>query len=104
MSPEQIRGEHLDMRSDIYSFGCMIFECFCGRPPYTGGSPDELLQKHLTSQVPRATTHNDEISPDAADLIAQMMHKKREHRPETMQQVIDGFKNMRIMKVKRRQV
>ena len=103
MSPEQIRGEHLDMRSDIYSFGCMMFECFCGRPPYTGGSPDELLQKHLTSQVPRATTHNEEISGEAADLVAQMMSKKRELRPESMQEVIDAFENMRIMKVKRRQ-
>ena len=47
MSPEQIRGQALDERADIYSFGCMVYELLGGKPPYTGTSTNDLLNKHL---------------------------------------------------------
>ena len=53
MSPEQIRGQPLDARADIYSFGCMVHEFFAGKAPFTANSPTELLQRHLTSQAAR---------------------------------------------------
>ena len=49
MSPEQIRGQALDERADIYSFGCMIHELLGGKPPFTGATTSELLNKHLRS-------------------------------------------------------
>jgi serine/threonine-protein kinase len=102
MSPEQIRGEQPDMRSDIYSFGCMLFELFCGRPPFTGGSPDELLQKHLTAPVPSVLANNSEISPDFADLISRMMNKTPANRPGTMREFLDRFDSMRVTRLQRR--
>jgi len=51
MSPEQIRGETLDRRSDVYGLGCVIFELLSGRPPFTGSSPNELLEKHLRASI-----------------------------------------------------
>jgi serine/threonine protein kinase len=102
MSPEQIRGEHLDARSDVYSFGCMLFELFCGRPPFTGGSPDELLQKHLKSPVPSVTANSAEINPDFANLITRMMSKNRSDRPDSMRAVLDTIEATRILKVQRR--
>ena len=82
MSPEQIRGEPLDARADVYSFGCMVFEMLCGRPPFTGGSPDELLQRHLKSPVPSILANNGAVSPDFAALVTRMISKKRDERPE----------------------
>src|SRR6201999_3156946 len=41
MSPEQIRGQSLDFRADVYSFGCMVHEFFSGKPPITSISPNE---------------------------------------------------------------
>ena len=102
MSPEQIRGETLDQRSDIYSFGCMLFELFVGRPPFTGGSPDELLQKHLKAPVPSVSAGNDEITPEFANLITQSMQKKREARPNSMREVLDFIESTRILRVQRR--
>ena len=102
MSPEQIRGESLDQRSDIYSFGCMLYELFCGRPPFTGGSPDELLQKHLKAPIPSVAAGNNEISPEFADLITQSMRKKREDRPASMRQILDTIESTRILRVQRR--
>ena len=54
MSPEQIRGQSLDVRADVYSFGCMVHEFFSGKPPFTANSPNELLQRHLTSEAAAA--------------------------------------------------
>jgi len=102
MSPEQIRGEVLDPRSDIYSFGCMLFELFCGRPPFTGGSPDELLQKHLKSPVPSILANNAEVNPDFANLIAKMMAKSRTERPASMREFLDALNATRILKVVRK--
>jgi serine/threonine protein kinase len=52
MSPEQIRGQQLDPRSDIYSMGCMIYELVSGRAPYTGNTPNELKTLLLASGRP----------------------------------------------------
>ena len=101
MSPEQIRGERLDYRSDIYSYGCMLFELFCGRPPFTGGSPDELLQKHLRAAVPSVAAGNDDVTPEFTKLIAKMMAKQKDKRIESMQQFLEAIKTMRIIRVDR---
>ena len=102
MSPEQIRGGTLDPRSDVYSFGCMLFELSCGRPPFTGGSPDELLQKHLRAPIPNLNASSDEASSDYARLVAKMMAKKPEDRPHSMSQFLDEFKSIRMVRPKRR--
>lgn len=100
MSPEQIRGETLDGRSDIYSFGCVVFELLSGRPPFTGSSPNELLEKHLKSSVPTVLVHNKDVTKDGADLIRRMMGKKRETRPESMWDVLQEFRNIQIFSKK----
>jgi len=100
MSPEQIRGETLDGRSDIYSFGCVVFELLTGRPPFTGSSPNELLEKHLKSSVPTVLVHNKDVTKDCADLIRRMMGKKRETRPESMWEVLQEFRNIQIFSKK----
>ena len=47
MSPEQIRGQEFDARTDIYSLGVIMYEMLTGRPPYTGGDPISILYQHL---------------------------------------------------------
>src|SRR5690606_33989896 len=47
MSPEQIRGDNIDERADLYSFGCTLHELVCGKPPFTGTTTNDLLNKHL---------------------------------------------------------
>jgi DNA-binding response OmpR family regulator len=52
MSPEQAQGEQLDVRSDFYSLGIMLYEMLTGRKPYTGATAMEVLQQHVNSPLP----------------------------------------------------
>jgi len=52
MSPEQARGRSIDQRSDIFSFGCILFEAATGRQPFAGDSALDSLHKIIYEQAP----------------------------------------------------
>ena len=75
-SPEQIRGEPLDGRADIYSFGCVLYHCLVGEPPYARESEIAVLQAHLNDPPPQ-------LAPDLDGVFARAMAKDREQRYAT---------------------
>ena len=97
MAPEQIRRQKLDTRADIYGFGCVLFELLAGRTPYTASNPDDLLKKHLKSQVPSLESMSG-ASKDFSKLVTRMIAKDREKRPESMRQVGLEIGRMQIYK------
>jgi eukaryotic-like serine/threonine-protein kinase len=92
MSPEQIRGQSLDGRSDIYSLGCTIFELLVGKPPFTGTSPNELLSKHLSASIPSVLVFNDNVTSEFNNLLKKMMAKKPEDRFDSMWDVLKSVR------------
>jgi ABC-type transport system substrate-binding protein len=52
VAPEQIRGDELDGRADLYSLGCLLYECLAGRPPFVGGSDTAVVFAHLEQEPP----------------------------------------------------
>jgi serine/threonine protein kinase len=98
MSPEQIRGQALDPRSDIYSIGCMLYELIVGRAPFTGNTPNELLSKHLSAPIPSALVNNDNVSPEFNNIIKKMLAKKLEDRPENMWDVLKMIRATPVFK------
>ncbi len=98
MSPEQIRGESLDNRADIYSFGCLAYELATGKLPFTGSTTNELLNKHLSSKIPPLETHNKNVTPGFSALVRKMLAKKPEDRPQSMSEVNSELRSGGVVK------
>jgi serine/threonine-protein kinase len=98
MSPEQIRGEHLDARADIYSFGATLYEIVSGRPPFRGSSPQDLLNRHLYEKILPPQGHNPELTDDFSNLVVRMLAKRREDRPLNFHEILMQFKTVHVFK------
>src|SRR5215213_3037101 len=81
MSPEQITAlADIDHRSDLYSVGCVLFECLAGQPPYAHRNEAVVLQFHLNQQVPDVRTLRSDTPPELAMVITKALAKSREQR------------------------
>ncbi len=96
MAPEQIRGQQVEPTADVYSLGCVIYEIFNGRPPFTANSPNELLGKHLKTKPPDLTLVDKNITPEFAAFVKRMMAKDPGERPATMKDVEMELRAQRI--------
>ena len=66
MSPEQVRGEAVDHRSDIFSFGAVLFEMLSGRRAFRGASAAETMNAILKQDPPELSETGGAISPGLA--------------------------------------
>lgn len=98
MSPEQIRGERVDVRCDIYSLGCMMYEVVAGRPPFSGTTSQELLNKHLKSRPAPLDGINENLSIEFTKLISRMLAKQAGERPESAAEVIESLQKMKVFR------
>ncbi len=90
MSPEQISGKEVDLKTDIYAFGIVLFELVTGRKPFEAADFGELVIKHVTVPAPRPSRIKGVphlIPPELDDLILQCLEKDPEERPASMREV-----------------
>ena len=87
MSPEQIQGEPIDGRTDIYALGIMVFQMLTGELPYSATTPAMVMVKHLTEPVPDVRRLNPELPPAMSEVLSQTMAKDRNNRPATAGEV-----------------
>ncbi|WP_428267236.1 serine/threonine-protein kinase PknK [Haliangium sp.] len=81
MAPEQVRGDpELDQRADVFSLGCVLYECLTGRPAFTGREPLAVFCKILHDEAPRAGDVAPGVPPAIEALLAGMMAKPAKHR------------------------
>jgi len=80
MSPEQARGEELDARTDLFSFGAVLYEMCTGRPPFGGKTSAIIFHKILDRdpELPRAL--NSALSPRLEEIVLKALEKDRDLR------------------------
>src|SRR5262249_57246413 len=84
MAREQLRGESVDHRVDIYSLGVVLYELLTGTPPYTAGSPYEVASLVLAGTHEPPSSHNPLIWPELDDVVLQALAANpRDRFPDT---------------------
>ena len=81
MSPEQVLGLGLDARSDLFSFGTLLYEILAGDPPFRGANAQESLARVLGLRQPPLAQVRREVPRELSDLIERLLDKDRERRP-----------------------
>lgn len=76
IAPEQISGDPVDLRADIYSLGATIFHLLAGHPPYTGRPMMQILTQKMTLDAPRLRAVRSDISEATDALVAAMMTRR----------------------------
>ncbi len=94
MSPEQINGDlELDGRSDLYSLGCMLFECLAGRAPFVWRKEIVVLQLHLTEPAPDVRTFRPDVPSELAEVIGKALAKRPQERWQSATEMRDMLAN-----------
>ena len=89
MAPEQAAADpHLDQRVDIYAVGAMGYELLTGNPPFSGGSPAEVLGAHVTRVPEPVTAHRAACPPILGAIIMRCLEKRPADRWQTAEELL----------------
>jgi serine/threonine protein kinase len=83
MAPEQIRGEHVTPSADVYSLGCVMFECLAGQPPFSHRQGMQILWAHLQEDPPDPCAHRADLPKELSWAVNRALEKDPASRPET---------------------
>ena len=82
MAPEQVLGQTVDSRSDLYSFGVLIFRMIMGMPPFVDDDLGELFKQIIKNKPPQLIVEEDAIKDDLHDLVRKLLQKQPHKRFE----------------------
>ena len=92
MSPEQARGERVDIRSDLYSLGIVLYEMLTGRAPLEGSTPQQVMRHHLLElDTPVDALAGVELPPGVAEVLNRLLAKSTAERYQTPAEVAQAI-------------
>ena len=93
MAPEQAENSSgVDIRADIYSLGCSLYQLLTGSVPFAGGSLADKLRRHYCEEPPRLATVRSDAPPGLAAVVAKMMAKTPQQRYQTPAEVAEALR------------
>jgi serine/threonine protein kinase/tetratricopeptide (TPR) repeat protein len=91
VAPEQLSGKLVSFRSDLYSLGCVMYEMLAGRPPFPGGSDQEVLAAQLSGELPALP---DDLPDGIAALVRSLLSREPQERPfsaQKLRRILDPY-------------
>jgi uncharacterized RDD family membrane protein YckC len=95
LAPEQAKGEPVDHRTDMYSFGATFYHVLAGKPPFSASSPFALAMKHATDPLPPIREVNPDVPKTLARIIERLMAKDAGARYPKWSQIIEALEATR---------
>ncbi|MBL0312671.1 MAG: protein kinase [Holophagaceae bacterium] len=95
MAPEQVRGEVLDARCDIFAFGCLLLEMITGRRAFAGGTIAEIVAAVLKDEPPSLSYPGSGVPPEVAALVEGCLEKDLWRRLQSMKEVAASLRAIR---------
>jgi serine/threonine-protein kinase len=88
MSPEQVQGQPIDQRSDLYSFGVTAYHLLAGHPPFRGATAFEVAVQHVQAQPAPLADARPDLPPDLCAIVHKLMAKHADDRYQSARDVI----------------
>jgi serine/threonine-protein kinase len=97
IAPEMVaRGLPIDVRSDMYSLGVVLFEMLAGRLPFPGASAAELARQHREVRVPDLSQFAPHLPREACRLVHEILAKEPLRRPQTPAELVDRLLRLEV--------
>ncbi|MDR3645714.1 MAG: serine/threonine-protein kinase [Clostridia bacterium] len=94
MSPEQIKGERGNEKSDIYAVGCLLYHMIAGYPPFSGDNPMTIMYQHLTSSPKPLNEIRPDIHPGIWACVCHAMRRRKAERYDTALEMAEDLRSL----------
>jgi serine/threonine-protein kinase len=91
MAPEQIRGETVDTRADVYAFAGLLYHCLAGEPPFVADNDAATLWAHLSARAPKVSEHCEGATTALDEVITRGLAKAADERYDSAGELIVAF-------------
>lgn len=91
IAPEIVQGQSIDMRSDIYALGAILFELLSGRPPFTGVNPIDIAEQHVKQMIPSLRAIRPDIPVALESVINQALAREPARRFQSATELAEAF-------------